>query len=52
MKMEHKEILKCLCHLGFIVNHTIYLDTSFLEKYIPFEVVYRLIKINPAIFAN
>lgn len=35
----------------FIVNHTISLDISFPEKYIPFEL-YRLIKINPALFAD
>lgn len=28
------------------------LDTSFPEKYIHFELIYRLIKINLAIFAN
>lgn len=48
MNMENKEILKCLFHFGFIVTHTISLDTSFSEKYFPFE----LTKINPAIFAN
>lgn len=48
MNMEDKEILNCLFHFGFIVNHTISLDTNFLEKYFPFE----LTKINPAIFAN
>lgn len=37
---------RCLLHFDFIVNHTI-----LLIQYIPFEL-YRLTKINPAIFAD
>ena len=49
--MENK-VLKIFVPFWFFGESIISLDTSFPEKYIPFELVYRLIKINPAIFAN
>lgn len=40
MHMENETKTKNLFPFGFIMNHIISLDTSFLEGYILFELVY------------